>query len=316
MSRLGVIFTVLSVLALTTADLAAARVGGGGSFGSRGTRTFTPPPTTNTAPKTAAPIDKSMTKPAPSATSTAAQPGAGAFASRFGGLRGLLLGGLIAAGLASIFGVGALASILGFALQMLLIGGIVWLALAYFRSRRTGQPVFAQSSGRGQDISMPPADANYRADANTRSNGGDPAAARQSAINISQNDLDTFERMLGDIQHAYSREDTRRLGDMTTPEMLSHFSQELADNASRGVRNEVSGVKLLQGDVSEAWREPGSDYATVAMRYALRDSLIDRASGRVVSGSPEQEEVTELWTFRRDDRDRAAGWQLSAIQQA
>ncbi|HEU0063168.1 MAG TPA: TIM44-like domain-containing protein [Hyphomicrobiaceae bacterium] len=315
MPRLGVTLAVLSVLALLTADLAAARVGSGGSFGSRGTRTFTPPPTTNTAPKTAAPVDKSIAQPAPSATSTG-QSGVGAPASRFGGLRGLLLGGLIAAGLASIFGVGALASILGFALQMLLIAGIVWLALAYFRSRRTGQPVFAPSGGRGQDIPIPQADTNYRANANYGTNGR-AAAAAAPALNISQDDLDTFERMLGDIQGAYSREDTRRLGDMTTPEMLSYFSQELANNARRGVRNEVSGVRLLQGDVSEAWREPGSDYATVAMRYALRDTLIDRASGGVVSGSGERdEEVTELWTFRRDDRDRATGWQLSAIQQA
>jgi predicted lipid-binding transport protein (Tim44 family) len=311
MPRLGITFAVISVVALLTADLAAARVGGGGSFGSRGTRTYTAPPATNTAPKTAAPIDKSITNPTPSATSTAAQPGAGATASRFGGLRGLLLGGLIAAGLASIFGVGALASVLGFALQMLLIAGVVWLALAYFRSRRTGQPVFAQGGGRGHDVPMPRDAAEYR------SNGGAPASAAAPALNISQADLDTFERMLGDIQTAYSREDTRRLGDMTTPEMLSYFSQELADNARRGVHNEVSGVTLLQGDVSEAWREPGSDYATVAMRYALRDTVIERASGRVVSGNPDRdEEVTELWTFRRDDRDRAAGWQLSAIQQA
>src|SRR5262245_13300736 len=310
MPRLGITFAVLSVLALLSADLAAARVGSGGSLGSRGTRTFTPPPATNTAPKTAAPIDQSITKPTPSATSTAGQPGVGAPASRFGGLRGLLLGGLIAAGLASIFGVGALASVLGFVLQMLLIAGIVWLALAYFRSRRTGQPVFASAGGRGHDMPIPQADSN-------RANGATPVAAGAAALNISQQDLDTFERMLGDIQTAYSREDTRRLGDMTTPEMLSYFSQELAANARRAVRNAVSGFTLLPGDVSETWREPGIDYATVAMRYALRDTTIDRASGRVVSGDPERdEEVTELWTFRRDDRDRGAGWQLSAIQQA
>jgi len=304
-------FAVLSVLALLSADLAAARVGGGGSFGSRGTRTFTPPPTTNTAPKTAAPIDKSITNPAPSATAaTAGRPGVGAPASRFGGLRGLLLGGLIAAGLASIFGVGALASVLGFVLQMLLIAGIVWLALAYFRSRRTGQPIFASAGGRGHDMPIPQADTN-------RANGATPVAASAAALDISQHDLDTFERMLADIQTAYSREDTPRLGDMTTPEMLSYFSQELSDNARRGVRNEISGVTLLQGDVAEAWREPGIDYATVAMRYALRDTTIDRASGRVVAGDPERDaEVTELWTFRRDDRDRTTGWQLSAIQQA
>jgi predicted lipid-binding transport protein (Tim44 family) len=310
MPRLGITFAVLSVLALVTADLAAARVGGGGSFGSRGTRTFTPPPTTNTAPKSAAPIDKSITNPAASPTA-AGQPGLGAPASRFGGLRGLLLGGLIAAGLAGIFGVGALASVLGFVLQMLLIAGVVWLALAYFRSRRTGQPVFALG-GRGPEVPVPQADTTPH-----RGNGGAAmAAATTPALNISQQDLDAFERMLGDIQTAYSREDTRRLGDMTTPEMLSYFSQELADNARRGLRNEVSSVTLLQGDLSEAWREAGTDYATVAMRYALRDTLIDRASGRVVSGDPgRDEEVTELWTFRRDDRDRAAGWQLSAIQQ-
>jgi predicted lipid-binding transport protein (Tim44 family) len=79
----------------------------------------------------------------------------------------------------------------------------------------------------------------------------------------------------------------------------------------------VSRVALLQGDVSEAWREPGSDYATVAMRYALRDTMVDRGSGRIVSGDPDRDdEVTELWTFRRDDRDPGAGWQLSAIQQS
>ena len=68
--------------------------------------------------------------------------------------------------------------------------------------------------------------------------------------------------------------------------MLSYFSQELADNAQQGIRNEVSDVKLLQGDLSEAWRENGSEYATVAMRFSLVDATVDRASGRVVSGNP------------------------------
>ena len=104
---------------------------------------------------------------------------------------------------------------------------------------------------------------------------------------------------------------------MTTPEMLSYFSQDLADNAKQGLRNEVSDVKLLQGDLSEAWREGGSDYATVAMRFSMIDATLDRANGRVVSGDRTRPtEATELWTFRRDDRAPAEGWQLSAIQQA
>jgi predicted lipid-binding transport protein (Tim44 family) len=84
------------------------------------------------------------------------------------------------------------------------------------------------------------------------------------------------------------------------------------------VRDQVTDVKLLQGDLAEAWREAGSDYATVAMRFSLRDALIERATSRVVTGDAPQE-ATEVWTFRRDHNQPVEGWrqgwQLSAIQQ-
>jgi predicted lipid-binding transport protein (Tim44 family) len=88
-------------------------------------------------------------------------------------------------------------------------------------------------------------------------------------------------------------------------------------SAKKGVRNEVNSVKLVKGDLSEAWRENGSDYATVAMLFSLIDAIVDRATGQVISGDRTRPtEATEFWTFRRDDRSRADGWQLSAIQQA
>ena len=96
-----------------------------------------------------------------------------------------------------------------------------------------------------------------------------------------------------------------------TPEMASYYADELAQNASRGVVNRISDVKLLQGDLSEAWREDGVDYATLAMRFTLTDSMVDRASGRTVEGGTPSE-VTELWTFMRA---RGGNWLLSAIQQ-
>ena len=68
-------------------------------------------------------------------------------------------------------------------------------------------------------------------------------------------------------------------------------------------------MKLLQGDLAEAWREGDTDYATVAMRYALNDTYVDQ-SGRVVEGGPD--EATEVWTFRRSHGGK---WLLSAIQQ-
>ena len=104
--------------------------------------------------------------------------------------------------------------------------------------------------------------------------------------------------MLGDIQAAYSAEDLSALRAKVTPEMPSYFSEQLAGNASRGLINRVTEVNLLQGDLAEAWREGDTDYATVAMKFALKDSMVERASGRTVKGC-ERSEVTELWTFMR-----------------
>ena len=66
--------------------------------------------------------------------------------------------------------------------------------------------------------------------------------------------------------------------------MVSYFSEELAGNASKGVVNRISDVKLLQGDLSEAWREGDAEYATVAMRYSLNDQTVDRGKRRVIEG--------------------------------
>ena len=92
--------------------------------------------------------------------------------------------------------------------------------------------------------------------------------------------------------------------------MVSYYAEELAQNSSRGVVNQLSNVKLLQGDLAEAWREGDDEYATLAMRYSLDDRMVERASGRVVEQLPS--EATELWTFRRG---RGGDWILSAIQQ-
>src|SRR5204862_4998715 len=122
--------------------------------------------------------------------------------------------------------------------------------------------------------------------------------------------FDAFETLLTEIQTAYGNEDLNALRARLTPEMLSYFSEELTQNASRGVVNKISDVKLLQGDLSESWREGDDDYATVAMRYTLNDTLVDRATGKVQQIEPT--EATELWTFRRA---RGGHWLLSAIQQ-
>ena len=141
--------------------------------------------------------------------------------------------------------------------------------------------------------------------------GSTDASAAGASLTIVKADYDAFERLLGDIQSAYSAEDLSALRTTVTPEMLSYFSEQLAGNASRGLVNRVTDVKLLKGDLAEAWSEGNTDYATVAMNFALKDSLVERASGRTAEGG-EPSEVTELWTFMRA---RGGSWLLSAIQQ-
>ena len=87
---------------------------------------------------------------------------------------------------------------------------------------------------------------------------------------------------------------------------------DLEANRARNQVNKVSATKLLQGDLAEAWREGDTDYASVAMRFSMIDQMLDRATGRVVSGSDQPTEATEVWTFVRP---RGGNWELSAIQQ-
>jgi len=141
--------------------------------------------------------------------------------------------------------------------------------------------------------------------------GGSLVDGDGEPLTIGKSDYDAFERLLGEIQSAYSAEDINALRSKVTPEMLSYFSEQLAENASRGVINKVDNVRLEQGDLAEAWREDAVEYASLAMRFSLTDRVIDRATGRTLEGG-ESGETTELWTFMRT---RGGDWLLSAIQQ-
>jgi predicted lipid-binding transport protein (Tim44 family) len=212
------------------------------------------------------------------------------------GLIGLLAGHGFMGGLAGI------ASFIGLFLQVGLV--VIVATLAWRWWQRRSQPASAFAGGPAmRDMSVN--------DAKPRGNflGG---SAAERPIEIKPEDFDAFERTLGEVQTAYSNEDLGALRLRVTPEMLSYYSEELSANASRGVVNKLTDVKLLQGDLAEAWREGDDEYATVAMRYQQVDNTMDRASGRVVDGGDSLDEGVEYWTFRRA---RGAAWMVSAIQQ-
>ena len=300
---------------------AEARAGRGGfGFGSRGARTFQPPPPTRTAPAPAQPIQRSATpQPSPGVNQAAPPPGlaqparAGFFSTRggfFGGLVGAgLLGMLLGYGLFG--GLGGLGSILGLLLQVALVVILVRWAIRFFQRRN--QPAYAGAGAAGP---VSPLRRDAAGPAYTPAGGaGMPGAARgREEFPITQADLDRFERTLGEVQGAYGARDLAALDRLATPEVVGFLAEELGQDERRGVVNHIADVKLLQGDVAEAWREQGQEYATVALRFGLRDWTTDSATGSVVEGDPERPiEATELWTFVRP---RGGEWTLSAIQQA
>jgi predicted lipid-binding transport protein (Tim44 family) len=317
-----VLMLAMLIVAFCIVSLNPAEARMGGSFGSRGSRTFQAAPATNTAPSVG-PVQRSMTPNNPTPTSPAqpapvqpasVQPRPSFWSGLGGGLVGGLLGGLAFSGIFGMMfghGLGGMGGGFSFLFQLILIGGAIWLATKFFRRRDASAPQagswkssqFVQSNENVVPAFTAPAYGASRANNVSR-----------DEIGITSGDLAAFERLLADVQEAFTREDHQGLRRLTTPEMVSYLSEELADNATHGLKNEVADLRFLNGVVAEAWREGDREYATMAMHWSAKDLMRNRQTGVVEKGDPNTPvETTELWTFTRE----AAGtWLLSAIQEA
>jgi predicted lipid-binding transport protein (Tim44 family) len=301
-------------LAASSAD---ARIGSSFSSGSRGSRSFSAPPSTSTAPGTTQPFNRSFAQPYNSGSPV----GGGLFNRPGGGLLRGLAAGFLGAGLFGLLfggglfsGLGGFSSILGLLLQIGLVVLLLRWAMSWWRRRQMSQPAYAGGS-------------DYSSQATTHPSGlgsGGPGSgglgsglgfgwgSSSAPLQIMPADYEAFERLLIDLQAAWSNEDVVRMSAMATPEMISFFEGDLERNRARNAVNKVSGTRLLQGDLAEAWREGDTDYATVAMRFSMIDKTVDRATGRLVEGGEQPVEATEVWTFIRP---RNGAWKVSAIQQ-
>jgi len=344
--------SIAAAVALALAPaIADARAGGSKSSGSRGeTRNNVAPPSTQTAPQAAKPMERST---APQQAQRPVQPAAPAQQPGFfqrnpflGGLLGGLVGaGLIGALMGSGFLGGGMAGMLGMLMQIALIGGLIYLAVWFIRRRNQPQgdrPAYAYS---GADSSTPstqpasyeqptqrsgippvaPLDLGHGSNGSSHGGSGQggnvggplaPAARsaeRSDEIGIRDADFQEFERLLTDIQAAYSKGDIGQLRQLATPEMAGYFAEDLSGNAGKGIENHIEQVRLEQGDLAESWREGGQEFATVAMRFSMLDYGKRVADGKIVEGSDKDRvEATEIWTMTRP---RGGRWTLSAIQQ-
>jgi predicted lipid-binding transport protein (Tim44 family) len=296
-------------LALAPA-LAEARAGGsygGGGFGSfssqgsRGSRTFDQP------------MQRSIT---PQSPATSGQPGYGA-GYGYGnshpfwtGLAGGLFGGWLGSMLFPHWGMGygtGFGSVIGSVFSWMLIIWLLWMGYRFLARRwePLGAPAAMGYGGLGGGLGL---------------GGPGVATARApvASLAISGADYQAFEATLKHVQEAWSNADLAGMRHYVTPEMLSYFSEELAENESKGVVNKVEQIELVRGDLREAWDEGRLQYATCLLRWRALDYTLrsDRRPGdpdAVVGGDPRTPaEAGELWTFCRSP---GGHWLLSAIQQ-
>jgi predicted lipid-binding transport protein (Tim44 family) len=227
-----------------------------------------------------------------------------------------LAGGLVGAGIGSmLFGHSPAlaaaseaapgASFMGLLVQLLLIGGLVWLGFRLFRGRREApanpyaQPQAHAMHLEPQMMAAPPLQALPRVEKEF-----EPAAPDQEA----------FTEILLGIQSAWSDGDLAKMKRLATPEMVMFMSEDLNRNASEGLMNKVEKVALLKGDVTESWSENGFDYVTAVLVFQCVDYMVREDSGAVVSGSPSQPvQHAEAWTFVRSTG--GGRWLLSAVEQ-
>ena len=299
---LALFFSASVALAPAIAEARAGGSSGGrsSSMGSRGLRTY--------ENNNAQPLGRSMTSPAQSGLSEATPSpayGGGSFFQRHPFLTGLT-GGLIGSWLFghSVYAADGTSggSAIGTLLEFLIIGLLIYFAVRLFRRH-----AFSNGWPGGTAFSMP------------RSAGASAAPVRRDRgrdINLSNADLSAFQAIHAAVQEAWSAGDLGQLRRLMTPEMLSYFSEELTRNASQGIRNIVSNIELVKGELSESWEEGDLQYATAYMRWRAIDYVtrLGRPPGdpeTIVSGNS-RVEAEEVWTFVRR---RGGDWLLSAIQQ-
>ncbi|HEX3972628.1 MAG TPA: TIM44-like domain-containing protein [Stellaceae bacterium] len=313
MAVLLAIFMVLSPVLAEARAGGSYRVGGGSSFssmGSRGSQTFNS--------NGAAPIQRSVTPQTGPSAPYGTAPGYGGYGyghpfltGLFGGFFGSWIGSMLFPHWGMGYGVGGM---FGSVFTWLILLGVIWFVFRMFRGNRVGMPMSGGGMmGSGGLYSngysgMSPMSAGYSA----------YSEPRLATIGVAQSDYDEFEALLKGVQKAWSDGDLGALRPYTTPEMLSYFSEQLAENESQGVANKVDNVELIKGEVREAWDEGRMHYATALMHWRARDYTV-RSGGNaregelIVGGDPQNPvEASEMWTFARSPGGR---WLLSAVQQ-
>lgn len=306
MKKICTILAMMALLLLTSTFVpndSQARVGGGRSFGSRSSRSYSPP----TRPAST-PIPSRQQTVAPSP----APAGGGFLRSLAGGVAGGLLGGMLFSALG--FGGGGWGSGGGSGLLgILLIAGLGYLIFRLLQNRnkkRQEQPQQDgfQSSGYAQEHNagqLYPQEDLATGLASIRQ--ADPAFNENR---FNEQAMDIFFK----IQGAWMHRDLTPVAGILTEEMRKIIQEDVARLLRDKQINRLENIAVRTVEITEAWQEPGQDYITARIHANLLDYTVSDANDHLSGSTTEPVKFEEFWTFTRPAGNNP--WRLSAIHQS
>jgi predicted lipid-binding transport protein (Tim44 family) len=237
-----------------------------------------------------------------------------------GGIGGLFLGGLIGSLLFGGMGSGLFGGI-GL-MEILIIGGLVYLALSYVR-RRQRMPAGPQAYATPQGADATP----WQPGSQSRATATLEMPAASSDLDrgvghIRQMDgafdperfADTASDFFFKVQAAWIARNMGSVRDRLTPEMHATLQKECDQLRVERRVNRLENIAVRTVEVTEAWQDGGQDFVTVRFQANLLDYTVDETSTQVIEGSrTEPVKFEEYWTFVRPVGPNP--WRLSAIQQ-
>jgi predicted lipid-binding transport protein (Tim44 family) len=328
------IFILILFLAWSLPSEVLARAGrgisGGGSMGSRGSRSatpvrpYTPPSSPGYSPTNPSRSPLNPTTP-PLNQQPFSNPTGGFWRNVGGGLMGGFAGGMLAHWLfgssPAQAGPQGTGSSSGFSfLDLILLVGIVYLAYRFFfrkpREEAAGATGTYQSSATSGTAMQP------------------PYFEQQQPVEV-ERDLETglrqiksMDPLFGEdkfkdramdyffkIQGAWADRDMNTVKHLLTPEMFGLLQGDADKMRQEGQLNKLENIAVREVNFTEAWQESGQDYLTVRIYATLLDYTLNEKTGEIISGSKtEPSKFEEYWTFTRPVGNNL--WQLSAISQA
>jgi predicted lipid-binding transport protein (Tim44 family) len=324
-------FMIIAALLVTTLMVAEqnahARAGGGRSFGSRGSRSYSRP----VAPPSQMPSRQyAPSRPSQPTTPPPYQQPSPGFGRSFGGsflgsMAGGMLGGMLfrSLGFGGGYGGGGGGGIGLF--EIILLAGIAYMIYRFVKKKREGSASYSQQ-GRVIDINdyqrqqAPSYGAGPSVDYAPERDARDEVEDGLSFIR--QMDPSFDERRFNDnvmdiffkIQGAWMNRNLSGVSQLLTDEMRGTMQGDI-DNLTRAKRvNRLENIAVRTVEISEAWQESGQDFITALIYANLLDYTTDDTTGAVVEGSKtDPVKFEEYWTFTRSVGNNP--WKLAAINQ-